>query len=265
MNRSRTALHSSLFLCSVVVLSGYSMAASKYVITQDPQAVAVMQASIAALGGSEAISQISDCTVQGSSTANPADPTETATFVWQIEGSEFRYDTQTSTSESTFLSGHGNPGYMLKGKFVPVADYMTDDALPYHLPGLVLLNDVGNPNYSIVLVGVDTWNGTAAVHIQIVNGTDPVNPQLTQQDWYLDPSSLLPIAVAYVIPNQTDPTQFSAGSITFANYKQVGGLLVPFAFTVTVDQSESVTVTSATFNSGIPATTFDGAASGGAQ
>jgi len=246
----------------LLATSGFSTAQA--VPQRHPAAVLAVQSAISALGGSSATGQISDSTIQGSMT-DSSDPNSQISFVWQNAGSEFRYDLQTSPSDTVFLSGYGNPGLLQNGVFSPVNAYMVDDALPYHIPGLVLLNEFNNAAYSILMVGSEPWNNIPAIHIQLLCGSDSVNPELTRQDWYLDATSYAPLAVVYRVPDQMSSSKYSSGSISFGNFQQVSGVLVPFQLVVSEELVETVTVSSVQFNSGISPSTFDPPAVEGGQ
>src|SRR5260370_8576032 len=60
-----------LLLCAVIATSTDALAASKYAITQDPQAVAVAQAAFAAMGGAQAIAGYQDSQATGIVTLSP--------------------------------------------------------------------------------------------------------------------------------------------------------------------------------------------------
>ena len=129
--------------------------------------------------------------------------------------------------------------------------------LPFHVPGLVLLNELNNPNYSMTYVGAETRNGALVVHIQSGDYSDSVGATVTPQDWYFDSASYLPIAVQYRVPDSVDATQFSTLTKDFSGWTQVNGVLVPSGFVNTMNgASRTITITSLVFNSGLSPTTF---------
>jgi outer membrane lipoprotein-sorting protein len=77
-------------------------------------------------------------------------------------------------------------------------------------------------------------------------------------DFYLDPSTFLPLAIAFAAhPNQDALTDI-ATEVRFANYQPVNGVLVPFHIQQMLSGGVilDITITAATFNTGIPASTF---------
>ena len=231
---------------------------------RDPLAVAAVQNAIAALGSTANISQIADCTAQGN-IGNPANPDSPGTFVWQIAGNEFNYTTHISGMDRTFLSGHGTPADLRNGDPAPTGPHVVRATLPFHIPGLVLLTELGNPNYSITYIGPETQNGLAVIHVQTADNSDSIGASVTPQDWYFDSSTFLPISLQYRVPDSVNATQYSTITKTFTSWTQVNGVTVPAAFINTMNPSASrtVTITSIVFNSGLSPSTFDPPTGGG--
>src|ERR1700716_2906458 len=71
MTRSGVVL--LVLLCLVVACSSSAVAASKYVLKQDPQAVAVATAAFAAMGGAQAIAGYQDSLASGNVTISSGD------------------------------------------------------------------------------------------------------------------------------------------------------------------------------------------------
>jgi hypothetical protein len=91
-----------------------------------------------------------------------------------------------------------------------------------------------------------------------------VGTLVTPQDWYFDPVSFLPVRVDYRLPYEFDATHADPVSIEFANFQSVGGIFVPFQLRLKVIFSSTVvTVTTATFNTGLSPSTFDPPSGGG--
>lgn len=229
--------------------------------SRDPQAITIVQNAITALGGAVTTSQISDTTAQGTFQAGSG----TGTFTWQTQGAEFRYSTQTNTDTRIFVSGHGAPADVRNGVGVTTGTHVLRSTLPYHVPGLALLQEINNANYSMTFVGPETLNGTSVIHVQTVDNSDTTGSQVTPQDWYFDAGTMLPVRVGHRIPDSADPTNYITATRDFGPYTNVGGVLVPTSITTTINGApRSVTIAPVQFNTGLSPSTFD-APNGGGQ
>jgi hypothetical protein len=231
---------------------------------RDPQAISVLQSSIAALGGTSAVAAITDTTVTGTEPdiSNPGGPP--VPFTWQTSGVEFSFTTQNSIGAYTALSGHGIPAQLKNGNWIPLPLYVARANLGFYLPALVLNGEIQNANYTLQYVGAATVEGNAVVHIHAVDNSDATSQIVTPQEWYFDPGTFLPVRVEYSIPEERNVNSSIPASMEFSNYQSVSGVAVPFQVKIQAAQLLSLTagVTSVVFNSGLPASTFDPPAAG---
>jgi hypothetical protein len=237
---------------------------------QDPQAIAAIQSAIAATGGITAISAIQSSIAQGTSVATPDDGSGTITFTWSLSGQDFRYENDATIGSHVFVSNSGNPCDIEGSTLVSLGPQAARANLPFHIPALALLNELSNPNYTLTYVGTATLNGTAAVHIQTADNSDSVGQLVSPQDWYFDPTTGLPLSVQYRIPNPADSQSWFLGSMSFASFRAVNGVLVPFQLTIqegpATPPTVVVTIASVTFNTTVPSTQCVApAGAGGAQ
>jgi hypothetical protein len=237
---------------------------------RDTQAVATIQTSITAMGGTTAIGAIQSSTAQGTSIATPDDDSGTITFTWSLSGQDFRYENDATSGGHIFVSNSGNPCDIEGSTLVSLGPQAARANLPFHIPALALLNELNNPNYTLTYVGSATINGASAVHIQTADNSNSVGQLVTPQDWYFDTTTALPLSVQYRIPNPRDSQSWLPGSMTFASFQTVNGVLVPFQLTIqegsTAAPTVSVTISSITFNTAIPSTQCVAPATeGGAQ
>jgi hypothetical protein len=77
-------------------------------------------------------------------------------------------------------------------------------------------------------------------------------------DFYLDPVSLLPLAIAFKVHPDKDMNTEIPTEVRFADYRVVNGARVPFHIQRLLNGSLvlDIVVTSATLNSGLPDSTF---------
>jgi len=252
----------TLVLLSMVFLGSDHLAMSQSTPpTRDAQAVTAVQNAIAALGGTAAISQITDTTAQGTFAAG----SDTGTFTWQTSGSDFLYSTQTSTNTRILVSGHGNPADIRNGIGVPTGTHVLRSTLPYQVPGLVLLTEINNANYSLAYVGPETLNGSSVIHVQAVDNSDATGSQVTPQDWYFDAGTFLPVRVGFRVPNSGNPASYVSANTDFGSLSAVLGVLVPSSMALTINggDARTITIASIQFNTGLSPSIFDVPAGGG--
>jgi outer membrane lipoprotein-sorting protein len=249
---------------TTLFVSGFTFA--QQTPTRDPRAIQVIQQSLAVMGGASAISQISNCVAQGTIQAPPGSWMTSGSLTWETSGTEFRYSNPSPQGTEIFVSGHGQPASTTGGVTVRVFAHVSEAVFPPHLPALVLFEELQDSRYSVVNLGTGTVEGKPALHVQTSLAGNPIDAQVTQQDWYLDPNTGLPLRVEYRLPSHNDALQFLSAAFEFANYQAVSGVLVPFQITIYFNGQEAgvVTVGSVSFNTGLSPSEFD-APSGGAQ
>jgi hypothetical protein len=254
---------SILFL---VLFLDASFALAQNSLASDPQAVALAAKSIAALTGGAAIG---DVTLAGSVISVAGSTNKTGSVTLLAKGTtESRIDaslsdgnrsdirnTSTGTPEGAWVIGSGVSSHYASH------NCWTDAA--WFFPALSSLSQTENPNFVFSYIGEEQRNGLPVQHIQAyqlsaAGLTNSPVPTLSKLDFYLDPNSYLPLAVAFNSHTDQDMNTNIPTEIDFANYQSVNGIVVPFHFqrilngTVILD----VTVTSAVFNTGLADSLF---------
>lgn len=235
---------------------------------RDTTAVGYAQAAVQAMGGSATVTAIQDCTVQGTIQVFQSDGSSiSGPFTWQWAGGEERYENPGPAGTTTlFLSNHGSPISVFNGKVRRLHGHVLKSMFPPYLPALALTKALTNAQYSIRVIGLTTVGGKQAIQVQLQLPSDALTASLTQQDWYLDAATGLPLRVEYQAPDNDRPDLLSSAATEFGNWQMISGVWVPFQMKFYLDgQADSVaTVTSASFNSGVSPTVFN-APVGGAQ
>lgn len=231
----------------------------------DPQALAYAAQSIAAMAGTV---NISDVTLTGSATWYG---TDTGTVTLQALGTgESRMDlvlpdgTRTEIRDAQTGVGLGkwiNPNSS-SGHFA--SQNCWTDAV-WFFPVLGSLAPAQNTVLSYV--GAETRNGDSVQHLRSYlfqpvltpTAVPTVGPQqLSTMDFYLDATTLLPVAIVY---NQHPDNAWSTNllvEVDFANYQNIGGVNVPTRVqryqqgVVMVD----ISIAGAAFNTGLQLSTF---------
>ena len=250
-------------LIVVAVLSLSALAVAQNPPASDPQALSYAAQSIAALTGG---TSINDVTLTGSVTWNGND-TGNATLMALGTGesrmdltlgsgtrSEIR-DAQTGTPLGKWINPDSSSG-------VYASQNCSTDAA-WFFPALSSLA-VG-ANVVLSYIGQETRNGTAVQHIQSYiyqanwpAGATPSPQQLSAMDFYLDASSLLPIAVTFNAHPDDDANTNLVFEVDFTNYQSFSGVVVPMHIQRVQQGSLMIdlVVASASFNSGLSLSTF---------
>jgi hypothetical protein len=166
----------------------------------DPQAVAVVQAAISALGGATAIGQ-----------------SQSWTFQAQMQGSQangnVEYVMSTATDTGTLVRPDGTkvPAPAIRSLFVPA------------LAGAVLLKESQNPEFSLHYGGQSTLDSKLVSIIVFSAGPIPFPSQI----WYFDAANL-PVQIDFRLPAEIGARQSFYGSVALSDYRQASGVLHPF-------------------------------------
>jgi len=250
-------LVSLLLLCSVSSLKLSAQNANS--VQKDAAAVNTLQVAIQALGGNTAVLGINDSVITGTLTPTKGSRMQPATFVWKTSGQEFRYEMQFQSSTRVFASGHGRPAVSKKTGVKPLFYHMVYGALPFHAPALVLLSNIADPETALANAGTGVALGKAAAKVQVNTGTDKATSSITQQLWYIDAGSGLPSRVEYRTPQDTNMASWVDVAMEFGDFRQVSGVLVPFAITTYEDgiAVSVLSVSSVQFNVGVAPSEFD--------
>lgn len=184
--------------------------------TSDIQAVAVVQAAIAALGGATAISQVQNWTFQA-----------------QMQG----------------LHGTGNVSYSLSVVVSPPqatssvngARKKTKASRSFFISavlGYVLWSELQSQEFPLKFTGEASLGSES---VKVVTFSDPDIPALPAQRWYFDTATNLPARVEFNYPAVVGPKISVSGVIEVSNYQPVAGILYPFKI-ITISEREQAEV-----------------------
>lgn len=230
----------------------------------DPQAVAFAAKSITALTGGTGVA---DVTLNASVIAISGSDRETGTGTFRAKANmQSRVDLVLSggtVSEVRNVSSGGAAGAWSRNGGAPSAqaghNILTDAA--WFFPALSSLAQFANSNYVFKYVGAEQHNGVNTQHIQIslVPSTSLPGLQiLSTTDYYLDSSTLLPVAISFKTHPDNDATKDIPVEVLFANYQSVAGIQIPMHFQRLLNGSLvlDATVTSPAVNTGVSDSTF---------
>ncbi|HET9409267.1 MAG TPA: hypothetical protein VFO39_18645 [Candidatus Sulfotelmatobacter sp.] len=254
----------SLLLVSAISFAFDSISASAQNIPSgSPQAISLAAQSLAALSGGV---NISDITLTGNVTWEGND-SGTATLK-ALGTAESRIDLVLSSGTRTELRDAQtgvatgkwiNPSHA--SGVIAFQNCQTDAA--WFFPALGSLA-VGS-NIVLSYIGQETRNGIAVQHIQsyvyqpnsVSIGTTTTQ-QLSTTDFYLDATTLLPLAVIFNAHPDTDTGVSLPIEVDFSNYQTIGGVVVPMHIQ-RFQQGHlllDAALTGASFNTGLTLSTF---------
>jgi hypothetical protein len=250
--------------CLSILISSTCLLSQNQPLVSDPQAITLASLSIAALTRG---SVVSDVRLTANVTWIAGTEPESGTGIFLAKGtSESRIDLEfnsggTRTEIRNGLNGPAGKWVNPDGKSGKYAFHncLTDAA--WFFPALSALTNVVDPHFVFSYLGEGVWNGLPTKHLrvyQVQSGFKEAR-RLSTMDFYLDPTSLLMLGVAYETHADNNMNVDLPSEIRFDDYRSVNGVEVPFHIqrlqsgSVAID----VTVNGATFNAGLSGENFD--------
>jgi hypothetical protein len=183
---------------------------------RDPNAVAVVQTAIQALGGETLIKQFQTVAFQGSTTGASQGA---YAVTWQA-----LQPPAPKTASTT----------PIKRPFAPAS---VADMLVWQLHAPFSLKYVGP-----VVLGTDTFTAVSFSFSPPANLPQSSSvPQPPDQVWYFDLQTVLPRRVEYQLTSKPGVIQLQA--IDFSDYRSVSGVLYPFSMVIHRDDLQNQTIT----------------------
>lgn len=258
-------MHRLTLVLLVSSLSVWAQTTPQPVPVSDPQALSLVQQSIATLTGG---TTISDVTLKANVISVLGSDNETGTGTFEVKGlSESRVDLNLSggtRSDVRNVTSTGPGGAWETNGGSPIAyvqhNCWTDAA--WFFPAASSLAQWANSNAIFKYVGQEQHGGVMTQHIHVSQllpqDSSGILQRLTTEDFYLDPNSYLLLAVSYYIHADNDENTNIPTEIRFANYQPVSGVQVPFHIQQSLNGRVvlDVTVTSAAFNTGLQDSVF---------
>ncbi len=198
----------------------------------DPQAVAVVQAAITALGGATAIGQAQSWTFQ----AQTQGPHSNGNIDYTIS-------TDTDTGKRFLRDGTTRPAPAIHSHFVPA------------LVGAILLTESQDPNFSMLYAGASTMDSKPVTAIIFAVGP----AKLPAQIWTFDAANL-PVQIDFRLPAQIGARESFPFVVALSDYQPVSGVQYPFRIISFVPGKppEIVTLQSVSASTTAPPNDFNG-------
>jgi hypothetical protein len=218
-----------LMIVSIVcVLFGLSSAQNQpsSAPQRDVRALRILSGSIAKMTAApDALQSVS---LNGRFVPSNGDSTRSFKTVYQVKGRRTAFVKQVSSANgtSTLASGRGRPLHTSEnGRSQRFSDHVAIAAQPFDFPVLIFTTAIRDQGFSIALVGDVSPN--IPVHIRIEDETDVVSRAVTTQNWFFDPTTLVPIRVEYKVPNVANAADSEPATCDFLSFQAVDGVLVP--------------------------------------
>ncbi len=251
--------------CLAVVLLFASNLAAQQTATTSTQGAAILQKALAALAPT---TRITDVTLSGTAHRIAGSDDESGTVVIRaLAGTGARIDLTLpagprteirNTSAATIAGSWSGPD----GVSHSISDHnlLTD---PAWFPAFTIASLLSAQNPNVIYVGPETRGGNAVQHISVSKPSPfPTPPggvsveHLTQVDFFLDSTTLLPLAITFNTHPDKNPNLDIGIEIQFSDYRTVEGSLIPFHVSKLVNNSPALDLqfNSAILNSGLSAT-----------
>jgi hypothetical protein len=234
----------------------------------DPQAVALLQRAFSALGGGQALK---DVTLSGTARRIAGSDDDSGTVILKaLASGAGRMDLSLSSGQLTEIqnSSGGIPIGAWSGPdrvshSASEHNLKTDSA--WFFPPLTLAR-FSNPQICTAsYIGQETRNGQSVLHITAWQQFSNLDPQgaafsqrLSQTELFLDPSTLLPVATTFNIHSDKNALLDIPVEIRFSDYRSVSGVQVPFHVQKYINESLTLDLQlqKVVFNTGLLATDF---------
>jgi hypothetical protein len=237
--------------------------------TTPSQAATLLAQSAAALSGSVTVS---DVTLNGNAQQILGSDNESGTVVLKaMAPGESLMDLTLPSGDRSQVRSFDSNGNLIGAWSGPDAvqhpiafhNMLTDSS--WFFPALTLNRVASSSSIAATYIGQESLNGQSVLHVTVSQipavATAPdaaIMQHLTQMDFYLNPTTYLPVALAFnTHPDSTELTDISV-QVLFSNYQAFGGVQVPTHVQQFLNGclSLDLQIQSVTLNSGLTASGF---------
>ncbi len=236
-------------------------ATPQFTITKDPQAVAVAEKALAAMGGVQALLSYQDSQATGTLTLYGGSAPVAYPITLKCKGTQkTRVEVQKSDGTNVRIMNQGQA--VVEKSDGTVVKLVTNNTLAErvnHIPLLSILGEYQGGSIQVQYLGVTRINGqnTDIIGISLVPTTDPVQgpiyASMTQTLFFVDQQTSLIDKVQYTNYAENNLSSTQTVEVYFNNYQLANGILVPFHQTIYEDGAidSDIALSSVTFNVGL--------------
>jgi hypothetical protein len=236
--------------------------------SSNAQAIKLLQQALAALNPG---APTTDVTLSGTVRYIAGSDDESGTFT--VEG------TANGSARLNFLLPSGTDSEVLNFANIPAGTWSGPDGISHPIafhnllaeqiwfcPNLVISHRLSAAAYMASYIGHETLDGQAVEHVSVSEVAPVPNPpegvtfeHLTQIDFYLDSTTLLPAAITYNIHPDNNALLDVPVQSRFSDYRSVSGAKIPFHIQRFLNNTltKDLEVLNVTINSGISTTVFN--------
>lgn len=208
---------------------------------RDPQAVAILNKSLAAMGGAPA-----DSVATGKITIVAGSLTTQGTVRVLTRGlnqSSEQIQTPDISSTVTYSSGKATEVQSSAASPLPLERAVTSQAPEF--PSALLSAALVNPDLAYQFVGIEAVDGIQAAHVRFWNtfSSDPDLQQLadfTTTDLWISAGSALPYKLSYTQHEGGGDAPQAPVDIYYSDYRTVNGVLYPYLIKKSLKDRKSV-------------------------
>jgi hypothetical protein len=223
-------------------------------VLRDPQAVAILQHSIAAL----ARTSPADSSAVGTVTVVEGSTTQSGPIQILTRGVSQTMETMNlPDGQRSVVYSNGDAKEVSSGQasHPPLELIVIDQCPDFPLP--LLLSALSDSDKALFYIGQETLNGNSVEHIQMWNAFSSNAPlqrlaPFSIKDIWFDASSGMPLKIAYYRRTGSGAVPSVAVEVFFSNYKNLSGVLYPFQINKSYNGTPWATIT-------IHSVTFDNA------
>lgn len=258
---------SLLLLVLIFLALPVASLAQQQVITRDPQAVAILHATLATMGGQGAAA-IQDTVVHATVTppaslgGNPGTLTITTKGAGMLrtDGAGGGKTASTIFNNGRELRSTG------QGWTSAHASNATHERIA-HLPALMLFYEIARAEISVAYVGEETLEGHSVHHISIARVTNTGNASVDQTlthnselEVFVDAQTNMIAKISYRHVAENDWRQSLPMEIYYSDYRTVNGIAIPFhqRHVYAGHPIGEIEITSVAVNQGTPDAMFKG-------
>jgi hypothetical protein len=263
--RRRSGEHWHLFGAALFWVAFSSIASGQSAVQRDQQALTILLQTIAAGGGQNMITSIQDLTETGTATFN-LDSEVRASITIKGRGLQLiRIDADLPEGRrSTVVNALGGLLREADGQLRTINRQSIANLRNITFPYLPLIVAMQDSSAKIIYGGLVTHDGAPAydVRIEKAHASEQGSPRQRgshPRDFYIDPKSLLVMAISDQIRGPSDPQDAGIPhEVLYSNYQSQNGIAMPMTISETVRgvTGVSMELTQVTFNSGLTDSDF---------
>jgi hypothetical protein len=222
-------------------------------IIRDKKAVSALNAALSAMGGTEAVRNITSLAIEGHDSGVPGN-----TFLWQLSGPQYRIYIQDNSAHYEINSGSGQSFRDSNGTVTSRAGYISAATIIPAALATELYNISNNPSYSIIYGGTTSINGVTVSSITTALETSRTVAYATSQTWYISTATNFPVKLSYRLFDETKWLSAVDASYLFSDFAQSESIYFPHTITALIHGNvcETRVLTAVIINPSLPQSLF---------